>query len=330
MLKDPNVNGVVTIWTPTLMAETEDLALAIGRIPPEANKPILGCLMSLGDTKKIAQALGRIPSYTLPETAVRAMSLLAYYGKWLNRPRTGVKTFSDVKPERVREIVKLVKSRQPRFVAEPEAHEVLSCYGLPVLPSALVKNPDQAVQAAAKIGYPVVIKIVSPDILHKTEFGGVRINIRDEAGLRREFDALMLTVSQKKPDADIWGVFVQKMAAKGREFILGANRDPQFGPLVMFGMGGVMVELLRDVTFRVAPVRDLSARTMLTEVKSYKLLTGFRGAPPGDAEKVVECIERISQLAMDFPELDEVDINPLLVYDEGQGAVALDARIVIK
>jgi acetate---CoA ligase (ADP-forming) len=330
LLNDPNVDGAITIWTPTLMAETKSVAEAIARVAPESGKPVMGCLMSLGNTKEIAKALGNIPSYTLPETAVKAMSRMAYYGLWLNRPRTGVKSFSDVKTGRVREIIANVKSRPRRFVAEPEGHEILSCYGLPVLPSALVKTGDEAVAAAATIGYPVVIKIVSPDILHKTEFGGVRVNIKDETALRSEFATLMDTVKAKAPDADVWGVFVQKMAAKGREFILGMNRDPQFGPLIMFGMGGIMVELLKDVAFRVAPVRELSAQTMITEIKGYKLITGFRGAPPADRDTIVESIERLSQMAIDFPEINEVDINPFVAYDEGEGACALDARILIK
>jgi acetate---CoA ligase (ADP-forming) len=330
LLADPNVDGVVTIWTPTLMAETEAVARGIAEVAKDAGKPVLGCLMSLGEPRKIAEALGGIPSYTLPETAVKTMSMLAYYGTWLNRPRTEVKHFDTVKTARVKELVELVKSRERKFIAEPEAHEILACYGLPTLPSALVKTPDEAVEAARKIGYPVVIKIVSPDVLHKTEFGGVRVNIAGDMALRSEYALLLKTVNERRPGADIWGVFVQKMAPKGREFILGMNRDPQFGPLLMFGMGGIMVELLKDVTFRVAPVRELSAQTMLTEIKGYKLITGFRGEPPADGDKIVESIERLSQLVMDFPELDEVDINPFVAYEKGKGAVCLDARILIK
>jgi acyl-CoA synthetase (NDP forming) len=312
------------------MAETESVARGIAEVTKGAGKPVLGCLMSLGESRRIAEALGGIPSYTLPETAVKTMSMLAYYGQWLNRPRTGVKHFAEVNTARVKELVQLVKSRERRFIAEPEAHEILACYGLPTLSNALVKTADEAVAAAQKIGYPVVIKIVSPDILHKTEFGGVRVDISSDDNLRSEYALLLKTVNERRPGADIWGVFVQKMAPKGREFILGMNRDPQFGPLLMFGMGGIMVELLRDVTFRVAPVRELSARTMLTEIKGYKLITGFRGEPPADGDKIVECIERLSQLVMDFPELDEVDINPFMAYEKGNGAVCLDARILIK
>ncbi len=330
LLADPNVDGVITIWTPTLMAETEDVAKGIAEVAKGAGKPVLGCLMSLGEPRKIAEALGGIPSYTLPETAVKAMSLLAQYGLWLNRPRTEVKQFADVKTSRVKELVELVKSRERKFITEPEAHEILACYGLPTLPSTLAKTADEAVAAAQKIGYPVVIKIVSPDVLHKTEFGGVRVNISGDDNLRSEYDALLKTVNERRPGADIWGVFVQKMAPKGREFILGMNRDPQFGPLLMFGMGGILVELLKDVSFRVAPVRELSAQTMITEIKGYKLITGFRGEPPADADKIVECIERLSQLVMDFPELDEVDINPFVAYEKGKGAVCLDARILVK
>lgn len=329
ILADENVDGVITIWTPTLMAETRAVAAAIAQVAPGSGKPVMGCLMSLGDTKEIARALDKIPSYTLPETAVKAMARMARYGQWLNRPRTTVRVFTDVRSARVRDLIAAVKARPRRFVTEPEAHEIMACYGLPVLPSKLVQTEDEAVEAAAQVGYPAVIKIVSPDVLHKTEFGGVRVNIENESALRSEYQTLLKNVKSRLPHADIWGVFVQKMAPKGREFILGMNRDPQFGPLIMFGLGGIMVELLKDVAFRVAPVRELSARTMITEIKGYKLITGFRGEPPADEEKIVECLERLSQLSMDFPEIQEVDINPFLVYERGKGAYAVDARVLI-
>jgi acetyltransferase len=328
---DPNVDGLIPIWTPTLMAEAVDVAAAIADIGAESDKPVLACIQTMGDNAAIRSALrkDRIPHYRFPENAARAMACMAQFSRWSKRPGGEVITYDDVDRELVRDAIDRAKSRDPVFLSEPECHEIVRAYGLPVLPHRVVKNADEALDAAQSIGYPVVIKIVSPDILHKTDFGGVRVNIRDDEHLRAEFGLLMDTVSARKPDADIWGVLVQKMATKGTETILGLNRDPQFGPLLMFGLGGVLVEVYKDVSFRVAPVSDLSAEAMITHVKAYRLLKGFRGQPPRDIERIKECIQRLSQLAVDFPEIDELDINPLLAYEEGKGTMVLDARIVL-
>ena len=218
----------------------------------------------------------------------------------------------------------------PPFVSEPEGHEILKAYGLPVPRFRLCKTADEAVSAAKEIGYPVVIKIVSPDILHKTEFGGVRVNITDDAKMKTEFAGLLDTVRSKKADADIWGVMVQQMAPKGTETILGMKRDPSFGPLLMFGLGGILVEVLKDVTFRIAPLNDISTDSMVYGIKAVKILQGYRGEAPRDIPKIKECLQRLSQLVVDFKEIDELDMNPLLVYEEGKGALVLDARFLLK
>jgi acyl-CoA synthetase (NDP forming) len=201
---------------------------------------------------------------------------------------------------------------------------------MPVPPSRLTKTLDEALAAAKEIGYPVVLKIVSPDVLHKTEFGGVRVNITDEARLKAEHADLLAGVKAKKPDAVIWGVLVQQMAPKGTETILGMNRDPSFGPILMFGLGGILVEVLKDVTFRIAPLNDISTDSMVYGIKAVKILQGYRGEAPRDVAKIKECLQRLSQLVTDFKEISELDINPLLVYEEGKGALVLDARFLLK
>ncbi len=204
--------------------------------------------------------------------------------------------------------------------------------GLPV-PAHVFVTGAAGVDAALLGRLPgarAVVKVVSPQILHKTEVGGVRVGIKDDAAMRAEFASLTEGVRSKQPDADIWGVLVQQMAPKGVETILGMKRDKAFGALLMFGLGGVMVEVLKDVTFRIAPLNEVSADMMITSIKSYKLLQAFRGQPARDTAKIRECLLRLSQLVMDFPEFDEIDINPLLAYEEGKGALVLDARFLLK
>ncbi len=328
---DENVDGIISIWTPTLMTSSIDIARTIADVGKNSKKPILGCLQTIGRSKEVREALlkSQIPHYQFPENAARAMAAMAQFAYWSKRPQGKIVKYDDTKPDVVRAIISKAKSRQPVFLSEPEGHEILKAYGLPVPEYRLVKTSEQAIKAAAEIGYPVVLKIVSPQILHKTDAGGVRINITDDAKMRDDFAGLLKTVSNRKPDADIWGVLVQKMALKGTETILGMKRDHQFGPLLMFGLGGILVEVLKDVVFRVAPISDISAESMVTGIKAYRILKGFRGEPPKDTGKIRECLQRLSQLVTDFEEFDEIDINPLLVSEKGKGALVLDARIVL-
>jgi acetyltransferase len=332
LVADENVDGLIPIWTPTLMAEAADIANAIADIGQTSDKPILACIQTMGNSADVRRALlrDRIPHYQFPENAARAMATMAEFAQWSRRPQGEVRHFDDVRPDVVRAVIGKARARKPLFISEPEGHEILRAYGLPVPEFRLVRTVEEATKAAGEIGYPVVIKIVSPDVLHKTEFDGVRVNITDDAKMRAEFAGLIEGVKSRKADADIWGVLVQKMAPKGTETILGMKRDPSFGPLLMFGLGGILVEILQDVTFRIAPINDLSTDSMVTGIKAAKILQGFRGEPPRDVERIKECLQRLSQLVIDFSEIDELDINPLLVFEEGKGAVVLDARFLLK
>jgi len=332
LVADENVDGLIPIWTPTLMAEAADIANAIADIGQTSDKPILACIQTMGNSADVRRALlrDRIPHYQFPENAARAMATMAEFAQWSRRPQGEVRHFDDVSPDVVRAVIGKARARKPLFISEPEGHEILRAYGLPVPEFRLVRTVEEAAKAAGEIGYPVVIKIVSPDVLHKTEFGGVRVNITDDAKMRAEFADLIKGVKSRKADADIWGVLVQKMAPKGTETILGMKRNPSFGPLLMFGLGGILVEVLKDVTFRIAPINDLSTDSMVTGIKAAKILQGFRGEPPRDVEKIKECLQRLSQLVIDFSEIDELDINPLLVFEAGKGAVVLDARFLLK
>ncbi len=269
-----------------------------------------------------------IPSYRFPESAARVLSEMTKFNWWLNRPKTEVKKFS-VNKAKAKKIIDSVKKEGRLFLLEHESYEVLKAYHFPVVKSSLAKNKTEAAEAAQKIGFPVVLKIASPDILHKFDFGGVKLNLKNKNEVSQAYDAILKDVLAKKPKAKIRGVLVEEMASQGKEIILGMSRDPQFGPILMFGLGGIYVEALEDVTFRLAPIRELTADMMIKRTKTHKILEGFRGEPAYDTEAISECLKRLSQLVTDFEEIKELDINPLFVYEKGKGCAIVDARIIL-
>lgn len=331
ILKERNVDGVVVIATPQLMTNMKAIAEAIVRTRNKYEKPLVATLMTT--TADISDALrvldeGEIPHYTFPETAARALASMCEYAWWIKRPRTGVKVFEDIDKDEVREIINKAKSEGRKFLLEPESHSILKAYGFPILKFKFVKDEKESLEAADSIGYPVVLKIVSPDIIHKIDMGGVIINIKGPDELRNAIRQMTENIKSRNPEARIYGFLIQEMARRGKETIIGMKRDPRFGPLLMFGLGGIYVEVLKDVSFRIAPIRELSAYRMIKEIRGFKILEGVRGEPPSDIDSIAECLERLSQLAMDFEELEELDINPLFVHEKGASVV--DARAFIK
>jgi acyl-CoA synthetase (NDP forming) len=254
---------------------------------------------------------------------------MARYTANIHRDRYEVKTFTDVDRDRVREVLNRVKAAGRKFVLEPEAHEIFKAYGFPVAPFVWAQSEDQAVQAAADLGYPVALKSVSPDIIHKFDVGGVKLNLAGADDIRRAYGEILASVARTHPGAVIQGMLVQKMVLKGRETILGMTRDPHFGPLLMFGLGGTFVEVFRDVSFSLAPISEDWALKMIQGLKGFRILKSFRGDPPADLAAIVASLERLSQMVLDFAELKELDINPFMVFDEGQGAAVVDARIFL-
>ena len=331
ILEDENVDGVIAIWTPTLMAETITIAGIISQVTPNYSKPVMGCLLSLENTKEVIKTLwqAKIPYYPFPETAAKALANMVHFNEWMHRTRTEVKVFTDVKKKQVEEIITNARLRTPPAILETEGYKILSAYKLPVLPHILVKNEKELVEKAKEIGYPVVMKVVSSQILHKTDVGGVVVDIGNENELLAKFKEMNSNIKKFMPDAKIEGYLIQKMAEKGVETIMGIKKDPQFGPLIMFGMGGIYVEVLKDVSFRICPIRELTALHMIQDTKGYTILKGFRGKGPSDIKTIEESLLRLSQLAMDFPEFTEIDINPFMVYEQGKGAFAIDARFLI-
>jgi acetyl coenzyme A synthetase (ADP forming)-like protein len=331
VLADDNVDGVIVICVPQMMTNLEATSTVLAQQVKFSDKPVFAVYMATGsieDSLKILED-AQIPTYRFPEDAARALGAMARYVRWRKRPRTEFKLFDDVQPDKVREILKKVRSEGRRFLPEPEAHAVLSAYGLPMLRSLLVQDETEAIHAAEQIGFPVVMKIVSPDIVHKVDVGGVRLSLHSKSEVKEAYGELIAQVKASQKDVRIWGVLIQEMVRNGKETILGMKRDPHFGPLLMFGLGGIYVEVFRDVIFRIAPIRELSARHMIEGIKGFKILRGFRGEPPSDIEAIAQSLTRLSQLVTDFPEIDEMDINPLIVLPSGSGARVVDARILL-
>jgi acetyltransferase len=332
VLCDPGVDGVIVISTPQLMTDLAAVAATITQVTARYRKPSLVCQMALRDREEPLAILtqARLPHYDFPEEAARSLAAMARYAVGLEGRRYDIKTFTDVDREEIKTVLNKAKEEGRRFLLEPEADEVFQAYGFPVIPWRWAKSAEEAVDGAGGLGFPVALKIVSPDIIHKTDVGGVRLNLATEAEVRQGYRDLLAAVSAARPQAKIAGVLVQKMAPKGQETILGMTRDPQFGPLLMFGLGGTNVEIFQDVIFRLAPISEIWAHRMFQELKGFPLLKGFRGAPPADLEAIAQCLERLSQLVLDFPEIRELDINPLMVFEQGQGAAVLDARIFVE
>ncbi len=336
VLKDENVDAVLVICTPQIMIDLEAVARTVAHIARThpTKKPIVTSFMALDDLGKVVDILeeARIPNYRFPEAAARALAAMVKYTDWVHRPRTPIRVFEDVDREAARRIIARAREEGRRFLPEPEAHALLRAYGFPTVPGQLARTPDEAVRVAHVLGYPVVLKVVSPQIIHKFDVGGVQLNLQTDEEVREAFQRIMERAQAAVPEADLWGVYVQKFIAEpgGLEVILGMHREPHFGPLLMFGLGGVYVEVLKDVTFRIAPVRELGAYRMLREIRAKALLDGYRGQPPRDVKAIAECIMRLSQLAVEMEDIAELDINPLLVMESGRGARVLDARILLQ
>ncbi len=330
VLKEPSVDGAVVILTPQAMTDIEEIARVIGKAGKNFSKPILGCFMGIVDVSEgvaILEEYG-VPNYKFPEAAVRTLAKMYSYGWWVHRPRTPFKHFS-VKREKAQHLLNAAIRAGKRHLPDVEAFEILDCYGFPVLRSELAHTVTEALHGAHKIGYPVALKIVSPDIIHKFDAGGVVLNIKHPNELIQSYDRLMETIRERAPKARIQGVHVQEMAPPGREVFLGMKRDPHFGPILLFGLGGIYVEAFRDISFRVAPIREFGAERMIEGIRSYPILKGLRGEPPADFRMLEECILRLSQFATELDGIEELDINPLMVYPTGKGAKICDARVIL-
>ena len=330
VLQDPNIDGAIVIVTPQTSTEIVGTAQALVQVSQSANKPIMACWMGKKEASAGIAVLSEnhVPNYPFPERAVAALGAMYKYRAWQQRPQDQVESFG-VDQSTVAKLIEGVRAEGRATIGDVEAQAILTAYGISTPRSTVASTPEEAIAFCQEIGYPVVMKIASPDILHKSDVGGIIVGVKDDEAVRAAFGTLNQRAKAHKPDAVIWGAQIQEMVTDAREVIIGMNRDPQFGPLVMFGLGGIYVEVLKDVTFRVAPMSRLQASEMVESIRSYKLLAGARGQAPADVETIIDTILRISQLVTDFEAIAELDINPLLVRDKGKGAVAVDMRLIL-
>ncbi len=329
--RDPNVDGILVVLTPQAMTEIEATAQAVVDLAKQSSKPVLACFMGEARVSSGVEILTQqgVPNYAFPERAAQAFRGMADYRLVRSRPKPEFAHF-EVDRLAVKALFERVRTEGRYSIGDAEARQILQAYGLCIPRSEIAETPERAVEIAARIGYPVVLKISSPDILHKTDVGGVKVGLRSAEEVRDAFELMVYRAGRYLPEARLWGCLVQEMTpAGGLEVLVGMNRDPQFGPLVTFGLGGIYVETLRDVTFRIAPFSRQEAEEMLAEIRAHPLLDGVRGQPPYDKKAIVDALLRIGQLVIDFPEIAELDINPLMVYPQGQGAVAIDMRVVL-
>jgi len=320
------------LLTPQAVTQAAATAEAVVKSTRKGSKkPILACFLG---ASKVADAIrilreGEVPQYDSPEAAVTTIKVMTDYVRWRSRPKRVVKLFP-VNRRKVETIIERHLRQGVREIPESESKEILEAYGFATPKGSIATTAEQAAGIARQIGYPVVLKIWSPDILHKSDVQGVQIGLESDKEVKDAFDLMMYRIPKKMPDAKILGVLVQEMCGGGKEVILGMKRDPHFGPLMMFGMGGTMVEVLKDVSFYLAPLTAEEAKQMLISTRTYKMLLGVRGEEGVDVDALAEGLQRLSQLVTEFPQIQEMDINPYIVGPAGIAPVAVDARISVE
>ncbi len=321
-------DGMLVILTPQALTDVEETATVVTDAFQRTDKPIVAAFMgseSVTTGLEILKKAG-VPNYSYPEEAINAYKRLFQFSLWKKRKVKRQRRF-DIDAKRIRAIISAQKEKGRNSLGEDEARECLSAAGFIFPRRAFASDSEAAVRAAREIGFPVVMKISSPDILHKTDVGGVRTGIRNEEEAERAFVEITTSVKRRMPGALIQGVNIYEMISSGKEVIIGVTHDRTFGHMLMFGLGGIYVEVLKDVSFRVVPVTETDVTEMIQEIRTYAILKGARGESPVDMDAIVEALLRLNHLVQLIPEIHELDINPLVVRAEG--AVALDARIII-
>lgn len=328
--------GLVVLYCETAMTNPMEIAQSIKKAVDDSNVKDKPVTVSFVGGAKSDAAMGwlvenGIPAYGAPDLAVNAIAALHEYAV-LHAKKASFDFKTDAKARKTAlEIINIARADGRDALTEIEAKQVFKTYGLVVTNTLLSKTEDEAVELAKKVGFPIVMKIVSPEILHKSDAGGVKVNIKDEAAVRDAYKTIMANVKAYKAEANIHGIAIQEMAPWGTEVILGSINDPTFGPTMMFGLGGIFVEVLKDVTFRVAPISEDQATEMLGEIRAAPILKGVRGEAPRDCKALAETITKYSTMILDLQdEIAETDANPVLVYEEGKGLKVVDARVILK
>jgi len=326
---NPDVDAILVILAPQVMTYPKETALEIAGFL-DGSKPVVASFMGGADILPSRHVLSEagLPVYDSPERAVAALRAMYQYALWKCRPPRMVTRFR-VNKRRVERIITRRQRNRLLQVGEVKGKDILSAYGFRIPKGSLAASAEEAVEIAERIGYPVAMKIVSPHIIHKTDLGGVQLNLQDADSVEDAFELMYLKISRNAPEAVIEGIYVEEMAGKGLEVIIGMNRDPQFGPMLMFGLGGIFVEVLKDVTFNLAPITETEAVQMLKSTRSYAMLEGKRGEKGVDVGAIASGLQRISQLTTDFPQILELDINPFIVGEFGSEPVVADVRMTL-
>jgi acetyltransferase len=272
-----------------------------------------------------------VPNYPFSEDAVRALAGAVRLVALQEVPRRELPEFKDLQVDKAKKLIaEVLAGQKERYLTQAECRPILECYGLPLLKSGVAHSADEAAKIVTSIGTAVVMKVMSADVVHKFDAGGVLLNIKGADEARAAYDRIHTNVKHHVPNAKIQGILIEQMAEKGVEVILGASRDARFGPLMMFGLGGTLVEVLKDVTFRLAPMWRISAEKMVKEIHAFKVLDGFRGAPPADVPAIVDTMLRLSTMVCNHPEISELDVNPLIVHARGKGCSVAGSRIMLR
>jgi acetyl coenzyme A synthetase (ADP forming)-like protein len=329
VLSDQNVDSALAVFVPPLGVRQQDVAESIVAVAANhVQKPMLAVLMGREGLPQGRAELHKagIPAYVFPESAARGLAALRRHRTWTARPNVPAPAFRIDRARAARAFAGAC-AEGSRKLAELEALELLAAYGIPIVETRLAANPDEAARLAAEVGFPVALKAVAPELVHKTDVGGVRLGLTTLVEVAAAAAEMTDRVERAMPGVQLQGFLLQRMVAGGRETIVGMSRDPAFGPLLMFGLGGIYVEALKDVVFRVAPIQALDAHDMVRSIRGVALLDGIRGAPPVDFAALTDVLLRVSQLVVDHPQIAELDLNPLLALPDG--AVAVDARVVL-
>jgi acyl-CoA synthetase (NDP forming) len=338
LLGAQEVDSLLVLYIDLALTNAESIAQAVtagvaaARSTGAEGKPVLTCIMAESDSRKpIARSGERLPNYAFPESAARVLGKIAAYAEWRNQPEAMIPDFIDIQPRLARAVCRQAsQERDGGWLSAEEIREVTSAFTLPLVSGDLCRTADEAAEAARKTGFPVVVKLASRTIVHKSEVRGVRLNLQDEKAVRSAFSEIQARLAQENSLDKMDGVLVQPMLSGGVELMVGVTEDPLFGPLIAFGLGGVRVEIFRDVCFRVLPLTDRDASEMVRSIKGFRLLEGYRGDPPADIDAIENLLLRVSRLVEEVPEISELDLNPVIALPPGQGCRIADARIRVK
>jgi acetyltransferase len=334
---DKSVDMVLAIFAPPIVIETKDMEDALRKVAPvfwRHRKPLVGCFIGQrGLSAQLGTPGHYIPLYVFPEEAIMSLKRAVEYSELRAKPRGKIPVFKDIRKDKARELIEKVmqdNTRSPLWLTPDEIAELLDCYGIRQSRVVFSATAAEAKKAAKKLGFPVAVKLASSTITHKTDVGGVVLNVNSEDDVEKAFEDIKQKLAKLDRQAEMSGVTVQKMMAGGIETIVGVTQDPSFGPLMMFGSGGIYAELLKDVTMKLHPITDLDAKEMIGSLKMSRLFAGYRGSPPSDTKTVQDLLLRVSAMVEDIPEITELDLNPVNVRPGKEGYWVIDARIMVK